>query len=156
MCLRLVLCWSVCLRVREGARQQSPLVYQPRLVIYKTFLPSLGEKREDEWERGRERRGRVWFMEETFSLITGRAGLMCTAPMALVTQWWEHTKGLLGGYRVWHIHIGFAAAVDTLRQFVCSKCRTQELNYVAWKSNIQYLCSGHKWICTSGNNIFTK
>ena len=36
-------------------------------------------------------------MEETFSLITGRAGLMCTGPMALVTQCWEHTKGLSGG-----------------------------------------------------------
>lgn len=103
----------------------------------------------------RERRGRVWFMEETFSLITGRAGLMCTAPMALVTQWWEHTKGLLGGYRVWHIHMRMQLIhsgnlyVQSARVKLCST----EKQYTVATCAVKWICTN-----TSGNHraAFTK
>ena len=42
----------------ERARVQNRLVYQPWPVIYKTFVPSLGERRRGGM-RERERRGRV-------------------------------------------------------------------------------------------------
>lgn len=57
--------WSACVHMcakpapRPYTSHPPPpphLVYQPRLVIYKTFVPSLGEKREEEREAERRRR----------------------------------------------------------------------------------------------------
>lgn len=90
-------------------------------------------------------------MEETFSLITGRAGLMCAAPMALVTQWLEHTEGLLDG------GVGGARQRTRYSHRFCSwYTQTLESNYIAWKSNKQDLCSGLKWIRTNNKAAFTK
>ncbi len=59
-------------------------------------------------------------------------------------------KGSIGGLqRMTYSYIAFAICVFKAQD------KTQESNYVAWKSNIQYLCSGLKWIYTntSGTNI---
>lgn len=88
------------------AWEDPPPFSSHRPVIYKTLVLSL------EQEGGGGGGGRAWFMEETLSLITGRTGLMCAAPMAPVTQWW-------GGHRRWHIHS--FAAVDA-RDHVCAEC----------------------------------
>lgn len=71
--------------VCKCARAQSPLTYQAN-DLQNLYSTARREKRGGMRETKTEERTSVIY-EETFTLITGWAGLMCAAPMALVTQW---------------------------------------------------------------------